>query len=103
MESVFSALADSNRRRIIELLHEKDSTLLELSEEFSVSFQALSKHLRILEKANIVSKRKQGKYRILSLNKESFQEPLKWISYYSNFWNDSFDQLNELINQENGT
>ncbi len=100
MEKTFSALADSNRRKVIELLHEKDSTLLELAEGFSISFQALSKHIKILEKAGIVNKRKQGKYRILSLNREVLQEPLRWISYYSNFWNESFDQLSELIDQQ---
>lgn len=101
MEKVFPALADINRRKIIELLHEKDSTLLELSKNFPVSFQALSKHIKILEEANIVTKKKQGKFRILTLNRSTLKTPLEWISYYSNFWNQSFDKLNDLINQEN--
>ena len=101
MEAIFSALADVNRRKVIELLYDKDSTLLELSENFSISFQALSKHIHILEAANIVHKKKQGKYRILSLNRDSLRIPLQWISYYSNFWNESFDKLNNLINRSN--
>ena len=101
MEKVFSALADSNRRKIIELLHESDSTLLELNEFFPVSFQALSKHIKILEDAQIVLKKKQGKYRLLSLNRESLELPLKWMSYYADFWNESFDKLEQLINSEN--
>lgn len=97
MEKVFSALADINRRRIIELLYENDSTLMELAENFTVSFQALSKHIMILERAQIITKRKKGKYNILSLNRNSLKQPLEWISHYSDFWNDSFDKLDELI------
>jgi len=98
---VFSALSDGNRRRIIELLHQKDSTLLELNELFSISFQALSKHIKILESAQLLTKKKEGKYRVLSLNRNALQLPLEWISYYSNFWNESFDKLNELIDKNN--
>lgn len=101
MEKVFSALADGNRRKIIELLHVKDSTLLELADQFPVSFQALSKHIKVLESAEIITKRKKGKYRLLSLNRNSLKSSLKWISFYSSFWNDSFDKLEKQINQEN--
>ncbi|MGI9551311.1 MAG: ArsR/SmtB family transcription factor [Aurantibacter sp.] len=101
MEKVFSAISDNNRRKIIELLHEEDSTLLELAEKFPVSFQALSKHIKILERAEIVTKKKKGKYRVLSLNRNSLKSSLEWISYYSTFWDRSFDNLEEQINQEN--
>ena len=103
IDKVFSALADGNRRKIIELLHQKEYTLLELSESFSISFQALSKHIYILERAGIVKKEKQGKYRFLQLNKNSFQPSLKWISYFSGFWNGSFDKLENIINQKNAS
>ena len=99
-DKVFSALADGNRRKIIELLHEKDATLLELVESFSISFQALSKHIKILEAAQILSKKKQGKYRIISLKRDSLRPSLEWISYYSNFWNESFDKLEQVINKK---
>lgn len=96
-DKVFSALADGNRRKIIELLHEKDSTLLEISESFAISFQALSKHIKVLENAEVLTKKKQGKYRILSLNRNSLKQSLDWISYFSDFWNQSFDQLEQQI------
>ena len=100
MEKVFSALADPNRRRIIELLHDKDSTLLELTKSFTVSFQALSKHIQILENAEIINKEKKGKYRMLSLNRNTLRLPLDWIAYYSNFWDQSFDKLSTLLNEK---
>ncbi|MFX3625821.1 MAG: ArsR/SmtB family transcription factor [bacterium] len=98
---VFAALADGNRRKIIELVHESETTLLALAEEFSISFQALSKHIKILESAKILQKEKQGKYRVLRLNKEALEPTLKWISHYSDFWNQSFDKLGEEINKSN--
>lgn len=101
MEKVFSALSDGNRRKVIELLHKNDSTLLELTESFPISFQALSKHIKILVDADIVMKKKAGKYRTLSLNRNPLKESLEWISFYSSFWNESFDKLDGQIQKEN--
>ncbi len=99
-DKVFAALADKNRRKIIEILHEKDLSILEMTSSFSISFQALSKHIKILEEARLLSKRRQGKFMICSLNKASLNTSLKWISYYSDFWNESFDKLDHLINKQ---
>ena len=74
--------------------------MLELADNFSISFQAMSKHIKILENAQIVNKERQGKYRILSLNRKSLKPSLEWISYYSNFWNESFHKLDEIINSQ---
>lgn len=98
--NVFAALADGNRRKIVELLHKQDSTLLELSESFSISFQALSKHIKVLENAQVLTKRKQGKYRVLSLNKQSLRHSLEWMATYSDFWTDSFDKLGQRIDDQ---
>jgi len=99
-DKIFSALADKSRRKIVEILHEKDSSILELTESFSMSFQALSKHIKILEEAKIVSKRKHGKFVICSLNNQALRTSLQWISYYSNFWNESFNKLDNLIKEK---
>lgn len=98
-DKIFSALADANRRKIIELLHKKESSIIELTESFPISFQALSKHVNILESAKILNKQKQGKYRILSLNRDSLTTSLQWISHYSKLWNESFDALDSMINK----
>lgn len=98
-DKVFAALADGNRRRIIELLHNGDTSLLELSNHFPVSFQALSKHIKVLESAQIIEKERKGKYKILRLNRAAFKSSLEWISFYSNFWNQSFDKLGALIDK----
>ena len=100
-DKVFTALADGNRRKIIELIHEKDQTVLDLTKYFPFSFQGLSKHVNILESAQILNKKIQGKYRLLSINKDALKASLEWISYYSDFWNESFDKLDNLINNKN--
>lgn len=97
---IFSALADRTRRRIVELLHEDDATILELTDSFSMSFQALSKHVKILENAGIVQKNRRGKFMVCSLNYDTLRISLKWISYYSKFWNSSFNKLDKLIKQK---
>ena len=96
-QKVFAALADPARRKVIEILHQGDSTLLEMAERFPFSFQALSKHIHILEAAGLVDKVRNGKFRVLSLRHRALSPVLKWITYYSDFWNDSFDQLDDLI------
>ena len=84
------------------MLHEGDSSIMELTSSFSMSFQALSKHIKILETAGIVNKEKKGKFMICTLNHQSLKKSLEWISYYSNFWNKSFNKLDSLIkNQKN--
>lgn len=97
---IFSALADKTRRRVVELLHEEDATILGLSDHFSMSFQALSKHIKILENADIVKKSRHGKFFMCSLNHDTLKTSLKWISYYSNFWNGSFNKLDKLIKKD---
>lgn len=99
---VFSALADKNRRQVIELLRSEEKTIQELHDSFDFSFQALSKHIRILEEAQVLRKRKHGKFVYCSLNHIALQGPMKWISYHSSFWNDSFDQLGEIIRRQKG-
>ena len=91
--ALFAALADGNRRKIIELFHEEDSTLLELQKHFTVSFQALSKHIKILENAGLINKKKDRTFRRLSLNKEALKPVMGWVSYHSDFWQTSYARL----------
>lgn len=99
-DKIFSALADKSRRKVVEMLHEKDSSILELTQSFPMSFQALSKHVKILEEAQIVTKKRRGKFMICSLNNHALKRSLEWISYYSNFWNESFNKLDSLIKDQ---
>lgn len=99
-DKVFSALADKNRRKVVELLHKKEASIQELLPFFSVSFQGLSKHIKVLEEAQIVEKKRQGKFMICSLNRDALHTSLQWMERYSKLWNASFDTLEQLVDEE---
>lgn len=77
MDTVFKALADQNRRKILEILKEKDMTVGEISEHFTMTGASLSHHLNILKKANLVIWERQGQFIRYSLNTSVFEEVLK--------------------------
>lgn len=87
---------------MVELLAQGDLSIQALSTSFPMSFQAVSKHVMVLQQADIVVKKREGKFRILSLNNEAFRPAIDWISYHGRMWNASFDRLDELTNQKDG-
>lgn len=79
MDSVFKALSDNNRRKILKLLREKDLSAGEIAKSFSISKPSLSHHLSILKQADLVQTERQGQNVIYSLNTTALQELLSWI------------------------
>lgn len=100
---VFQAIADPTRRAIIGMLAEKATNVNELSDNFSMSRTAVSKHLRILQECGIVAVEKQGRERHCRAKLEALAEVAVWINQYRLFWNDSLDRLETLLNQEDQT
>ena len=100
---VFQAIADPTRRTIIGILAEKKANVNELSDNFSISRTAVSKHLRILQECGIVTVEKQGRERHCRARLEGLAEVAIWINQYRLFWNDSLDRLEALLNQEDQT
>ena len=97
LNQVFYALSDPTRRAIIAQLSEKDATVSELAEPFAMSLPAVSKHVRVLEKAGLVDRRITGRVHHLSLNAGPMQSAADWLATYRRFWLDSFDALAGLI------
>jgi DNA-binding transcriptional ArsR family regulator len=79
LDSIFKALSDKNRRKILKLLREKDMTAGEIAEKFDISKPSLSHHLNILKQAELVQTERQGQNIIYSLNTTAFQELIGWI------------------------
>lgn len=106
LDYVFSALADPTRRRIIETVREKDCTVAELSAMFSISLPAVSKHLKVLDKAELLKRERKGKFIYCSYNGQPLTDALQWIAEQQRFWRDSFtgleDYLNNLYNGKPG-
>src|SRR5215469_15792798 len=90
---VFAALADPTRRAIIARLADGDATVTELAEPFSISLPAISRHLKVLEHAGLISRSRSGQWRSSSLDAAPLKEATDWMERYRVFWDASFDRL----------
>jgi len=99
LSRTFAALADPTRRRILEHLASGDHCVTDLARPHSISLPAVSKHLRILENAGLVSRRRRGRVHSLKLQTEPMQQAQAWIEEYRKFWEGSFDRLDEYLKQ----
>ncbi|MEZ0118145.1 UNVERIFIED_ORG: ArsR family transcriptional regulator [Heyndrickxia coagulans] len=79
MIDVYKALSDKNRRKILEMLKEKDMSVNEIAKHFEMSQPSISNHLSILKNANLIESRKEGKYVIYSINLTVLEETLQWF------------------------
>ena len=93
LSRVFSALADPTRRAIIAELAERDATVTELSDPLPMSMPAVSRHLKVLEEAALISRRRSGKWRASHLETAPLREAADWIDRFRRFWNTSLDRL----------
>ena len=101
LDLVFSALADPTRRAILARLAEGEATVNELAEPFPVSLQAVSKHLKVLEAAGLISRTRTAQWRPCRLEPEPLAEAEAWLEEYRRFWDRSFDQLAEHLTDQN--
>jgi|SRR5690349_13245212 DNA-binding transcriptional ArsR family regulator len=97
LDAAFAALADPTRRRILQRLAVGDATVSEVAAPFDVSAPAISRHLRVLEEAGMVSRHKQGRVHRLHIEREALNEALGWIAHWGGFWESRFDALEELL------
>lgn len=95
-----AAIADPTRRRIVELLAERDRTAGELVQEFDVSAPAISQHLNVLREAGLVTTRAQGQSRIQTLNPAGFDELEAWLNRTRRFWSQRLDALERELRAE---
>jgi DNA-binding transcriptional ArsR family regulator len=90
---VFGALADPTRRAILARLADGPATVNEIAEPFDVTLPAISKHLKVLEKAGLISRGRQAQWRPCKLEAEPLREASEWMNRYRQFWDASFDRL----------
>ncbi|WP_433018412.1 ArsR/SmtB family transcription factor [Kribbella sp. CA-294648] len=99
LSRTFAALADPTRRAILARLSEGEATVGQLAEPFAMSFAAVSKHLRVLETAGLVSRGRDAQYRPARLDARPLAAASEWIGDYAKFWADSFDSLGSYLDQ----
>ena len=93
LSMVFAALADPTRRAILARLADGDATVTELAEPFSISLPAISRHLKVLEHAGLISRSRSGQWRSSSLQASPLKEATDWMERYRVFWDASFGRL----------
>jgi DNA-binding transcriptional ArsR family regulator len=93
LDLVFMALADRTRRAIVHHLAEREHMVTELAAHFDISLAAVSKHIKVLENARVVSRRIVGRTHFLTLAPHELVRALDWISIYRNFWQQRLDAL----------
>lgn len=100
IDQTLLALADPTRRAIIGRLSKGEARVTELAEPFEISLNAVSKHIRILERTKLVRRRIEGREHFLSFNPKPLDDTLKWMQAQRSFWTSRLDQLEKLLRDE---
>ena len=98
----FAALADPTRRAILARLALGETSVGELAEPFAMSLPAVSKHLKVLERAGLISRSRAAQWRPCKLNAGPLKDLSGWLERYRRFWDESFDRLDEYLDQLQG-
>src|SRR3954468_16818795 len=102
LDATFAALADPTRRAILARLASGDASVLELAEPFAMSQPAISKHLKVLERAGLISRGRDAQRRPRRLAAEPLAEATAWLENYRRFWEGNFERLDALLNELKG-
>src|SRR3954451_4908360 len=94
---IFGALADPTRRAILARLAEGEATVNQLAEPFAISLPAISRHLKVLENAGLISRSRSARWRSSRLEAGPLREATVWMEPYRRFWDDSFNRLDEHL------
>jgi DNA-binding transcriptional ArsR family regulator len=99
LSTTFAALADPTRRAILARLADGEATVSELAEPFPVTLQAVSKHLKVLERAGLIARGRSAQLRPSRLQADALKEAADWLAGYARFWDESLDRLGEHLRE----
>lgn len=99
LDRTFSALADPTRRAILERLAKGEATVSELAEPFDISLPAISRHLKVLERAGLITRGRDAQWRPCRLEPGPLEDVADWIDEHLRFWEESFDRLDDLLRE----
>jgi len=102
LSQTFAALANSTRRAILARLAEGEATVNELAEPFDMSLPAISKHIRVLERAGLITQGQKAQYRPCNIDVTPLEEISRWTEQYRHIWEARFDLMDDYINQLSG-
>ncbi len=99
LSPVFAALADPTRRAILEKLSGGEMPVTELAAPFNMSLPAISKHLKVLERAGLITRGREAQWRPCKLDAGPLKEASDWVEHYRRFWEASFDRLDDYLKE----
>src|SRR5262245_24119789 len=97
LSATFAALADPTRRAILARLASGERSVTELAAPFDMSLPAISKHLKVLERAGLVERSRDAQFRPCKLRPKPLEEVSRWLEHYRRFWDESFDRLDAYL------
>ena len=100
LDAAYGAIADPTRRAILARLALGEASVREIAEPFPISAPAISRHLKVLEDADLIARRKQGQTHILSLNPTGLKSAQEWLDHYRAFWTGAFDRLDAHLKKD---
>jgi len=99
LSNTFSALADPTRRAILARLALGELSVTELAEPFEMSMPAISKHLKVLERAGLITRGREAQWRPCTLKAAPLKDAAEWLERYRRFWEESFDRLDDYLRE----
>lgn len=99
LDNAFSALADPTRRAILARLALGETSVTELAKPFRMSMPAVSKHLKVLERAGLIARGREAQWRPCRLEAQPLKNVADWVDHYRRFWEQSFDRLDEYLKE----
>jgi DNA-binding transcriptional ArsR family regulator len=99
LTATFAALADPTRRAILARLTSGEASVTELAQPFEMSLPAVSKHLKVLERAGLIARSREAQWRPCQLEAGPLKDAAAWIEHYRRFWTESFDRLDDYLHE----
>src|SRR6476659_3281422 len=99
LDAIFAALADPTRRSILATLARGEASVMELAEPFDMSQPAITKHLGVLERAGLITRRRDGQRRPCKLEPKRLEQLARWLGTFQEFWEDSFSRMDDYLEQ----
>lgn len=99
LSSTFAALADPTRRAILARLAAGEASVTQIAEPFAMSMPAVSKHLKVLERAGLIARGREAQWRPARLEPARLKEVADWVAHYQRFWSESFDRLDDYLKE----
>ena len=100
LDAIFHALSDPTRRAILRDIAGGERTVGAVAKPYPISLAATSKHLKVLERANLIHREKRGSYQIVRINPEPLRQAEEWLAFYEKFWNERLDVVQAILEAE---